>query len=131
MMSQLAPPSPLPSILIIDDDSDALESMVTALAAVGYTVSAATSGVEAVAMLPRFPRPDLIVLDIVMPGMDGVDFRWKQLADPRLADVPVILVSARDNFARVAGRLRVQGMLAKPFDAYDLVQEVERVLRAI
>jgi two-component system chemotaxis response regulator CheY len=124
-------PLPPSNVLVIDDDPDALESMVKILGGAGYVVSTATGGHEALTMLSRFPRPDLILLDIMMPDVDGVAFRWEQLAHPSIGEVPVILVSASDDCVRLAGQLRVQGTIAKPFRAEDLLREVERVLAAV
>ncbi len=83
------------SILVIDDDDDFRASCVEALVAAGYTASAAASGREALALLRAASvLPGLLVLDVMMPEMDGYAFRQAQLRDARLAAIPVLIMTA-------------------------------------
>jgi CheY-like chemotaxis protein len=79
-------------ILVIEDDSDVRAFMVEALAREGHVVEDASDGVEGL-QCAREHRPDLILLDLMMPTMDGWAFLEEQKRDERLAGVPVILVS--------------------------------------
>jgi two-component system, chemotaxis family, chemotaxis protein CheY len=115
------------SIILVEDDPDAASSMVVLLTHAGHIVQTAQNGRAALEMLSKYPRPDLIVLDLAMPELDGRDFRWQQLSNERLADVPVLIVSALDDARVTAGALRADGFLAKPITASALLREVERL----
>jgi CheY-like chemotaxis protein len=81
-------------ILVVEDDEDAREAMVVLLQMKGYRAVSAANGREALDYLQRAPVPDLIILDLWMPVMDGWQFRNEQVKDPRLKEVPVIVVTA-------------------------------------
>jgi CheY-like chemotaxis protein len=92
-----APQRPRGQILLVDDD----HAIAAALAAVldeGYAVRAARDGNEALACLRQGASPDLIILDLMMPVIDGWQFRTIQRGDPRLADIPVLAMSADGTF---------------------------------
>jgi len=82
-------------IFIVDDDNDTRNALSELLEAEGFSVDGAPNGREALARL-RSGRvhPAAILLDLMMPGMDGWDFRSEQMRDPELARVPVVIVSA-------------------------------------
>jgi len=83
------------AILIVDDDNDVRSALSELLQEEGYSVEAARNGREALARLRTGSvHPAVILLDLMMPGMDGWDFRSEQMRDPRLASVPVVIVSA-------------------------------------
>jgi CheY-like chemotaxis protein len=117
--------TPRPSskrVLVVDDDDDIREVIGELLDDVGYEVILARDGRQALAMLTKEPLPSAIVLDMMMPGMDGATFRAKQLADERLAAIPVVAISA-------FGKPRLPGVretLAKPFDMSALREAIER-----
>ena len=96
------PPSPHPSVLVVDDDADIREVMQLMLEHHGYAVQVATDGAEALARLHAGPRPSLILLDLMMPGMNGLEFRAEQLRDPELAEVPVVALTGASNVASEA-----------------------------
>ena len=79
---------------MVEDDEDAREAMVALLQMKGYRAVPAGNGKEALDYLQKAPVPDLIILDLWMPVMDGWQFREEQIKDPRLAAVPVIVVTA-------------------------------------
>jgi len=79
------------TILVVDDEADIRDSLRDALEDEGYTVLVAANGRDALAQLPRLKPPCAIILDIIMPVMNGVDFYATMQADPRYADVPVIV----------------------------------------
>jgi len=84
----------VPSILIIDSDDESVRSMSDLLATRGFAVEAATNGETALAMLER-RRPDVVLLDVSMPTMDGMEVLDRIRANPQLASTPVVIVTAR------------------------------------
>src|SRR5438128_8871587 len=83
-------------VLIVEDDADLRDMMAQLLTIEGFSATTVANGREALDYLTRGDRPDVILLDLMMPVMDGWEFRRTQLADPALADVPVIVLSALD-----------------------------------
>jgi CheY-like chemotaxis protein len=83
-----------PRILVIDDDEGVREAMVSILEVMGYSVASAINGKDALDYLHNAATPDLIISDLAMPIMDGRQFRREQVKEPRLAKIPVIVVSA-------------------------------------
>jgi CheY-like chemotaxis protein len=83
-----------PRLLLVEDDEAIRESLGEALQANGFDVATAANGSEALGLLRSTPRPAAILLDLMMPVMDGWDFRQVQLADSQLRDVPVVVVTA-------------------------------------
>ena len=81
-------------ILIVEDDEDLREMMAQLLALEGFKAETAANGREALAYLALGDRPDVILLDLMMPVMDGWEFRRQQVTDPALAAVPVVVLSA-------------------------------------
>jgi CheY-like chemotaxis protein len=115
-------------VLVIDDEPDVRRLTQTLLALNGYHVVAARPGKEGIELLQRH-CPDLIVLDLNMPVMDGWQFRAEQRhLPPRLAAVPVVLVSGDEDALDGAGALKVDIVLKKPFEAEKLLDAVRRTL---
>lgn len=116
-------------VLFVDDDPDMRALVALTLAELaGVRVRTCTSGAEALAEAARDP-PDLLLLDVMMPGMDGIEVRRHLLADPRTARIPVILLTARVGPADLdlyAG-LGVLGVIAKPFDPLELPETIGRM----
>lgn len=117
--------------LIVDDDRSIVDGLGEYLGDDGYAVIGATNASEALALLDSGLRPDVIVLDLLMPGMDGWDFRTAQLNEPSLAEIPVLLVSA-SGFSRqtILTQLAVDEYLTKPLDPATVVNVLDR-LRAL
>lgn len=113
------------AVLIIEDDDGVRESVAAILRDEGYAVELASSGEAAMARLERGPLPTLILLDLMMPEMDGIDFRRRQLADPTLSSIPVVVISARPDIARQAARLHVDAFLQKPMSFEELLHVVQ------
>jgi CheY-like chemotaxis protein len=90
-MSDAAPPI---SVLIVDDDRDIRETLGELLADEGFQVEASWNGQTALARLEEGFRPDVIVLDLMMPAMDGLTFRAQQRKNPALAHIPVVGLTA-------------------------------------
>jgi DNA-binding response OmpR family regulator len=111
-------------VLIVEDDEDLREMMAQLLTLEGFETATAANGREALEYLHEHEagRPDIILLDLMMPVMDGWEFRRRQQADPTLAPVPVIILSALD-YAR-ASNLEATAFLKKPLDFDRLVSLV-------
>jgi CheY-like chemotaxis protein len=114
-------------VLVVDDDDEIRESLVELLEERGFRAAAAADGAQALAALRAGLRPSLILLDLMMPVMDGVTFRQRQLADPDLAAIPVVLVSAFENVEEDSRRMGARGALRKPISFRDLLDLVRRV----
>jgi CheY-like chemotaxis protein len=112
-------------VLLIEDDEGVGESVAAVLRDEGYDVEVARSGREGLARLARGALPSLILLDLMMPEMDGIDFRRAQLADARLREIPVVIVSARPDVAACAERLRADDYLQKPMSFQELLHVVQ------
>jgi CheY-like chemotaxis protein len=84
---------PRQRVLVVEDEPDIRDALADALAGEGYAVAVASNGLEALARARSF-HPDLIVLDLMMPVMDGWDFRAQQLQEPALKDIPVFILTA-------------------------------------
>jgi CheY-like chemotaxis protein len=112
-------------ILIVEDDRATRQVMMTVLRERGYPVACAGNGREALELLRTGPRPALILLDLLMPVMDGWQFLREQRRDPALADVPVIVVSADRSAARDIAASAV-AYLHKPIEFEELMTRVRR-----
>jgi adenylate cyclase len=117
-------------ILTVDDTPENLEILRVRLEANGYEVLMAADGEEALSMVAEF-TPDLILLDILMPKLDGIDVVRKLKADPLLRSIPVILVTAKSDTQDIVAGLDAGGddYLAKPFDHAALLARVRSMLR--
>ncbi|HWC35328.1 MAG TPA: response regulator [Mycobacteriales bacterium] len=118
------------TVLVVDDAADIRLLQRAVLGRSGYVVEEAASGPAALAALAKDPIPDIVVLDIQMPVMDGWDTLAAIRADPRLVDLPVILctVKSRPEDTERAWRAGCDGYLGKPFSITNLVEEVETAL---
>ncbi len=114
-----------PLVLVVDDDPDILASVTTILEMEGFEAARADDGQTALLALHGGLRPAVILLDLMMPGMNGWEFRAKQLDDDRLADIPVIVFSGDANVAGRSAELRATGFLRKPIDLETLLAAIE------
>src|SRR5215208_6847382 len=115
------------SILVVEDDVDIQTALSSILRDVGYEVSCAGDGREALDRLRAGLRPAVILLDLMMPVMDGVEFRTNQLRDPALAHIPIVLLTADGRIREVARTLNAAAAFAKPFELVDLLAAVARL----
>jgi CheY-like chemotaxis protein len=115
---------PSSTILLVDDDDAIAESVRDVLTDEGYDVRRAVDGKEALALVRGGLRPELILLDLMMPIMDGYEFRARQLEDQALASIPVVVLSAYD----VTPVLGAVHALRKPFTLDALLTTVRRAL---
>jgi CheY-like chemotaxis protein len=113
----------LPPVLIVEDDPDSRNMLAALLGLHGYRTVTAANGLEALEMARR-ERPAVILLDLMMPVMDGQTFRREQLGDATLATIPVVVLSAHAKTAELARELGASTHLMKPFD-------LDQLLRAI
>ena len=116
-----------PLVLVVDDDPDILDAICDILEAEGYRVSRARHGVEALEQVDG-ERPDVILLDLMMPVMDGVAFAQALRLRPAVSDVPIVVISADGNPQRAAS-VGATGYLAKPFDIEALLSQVAGITR--
>jgi CheY-like chemotaxis protein len=117
-------------ILVVEDDETIRDTIVEFLADNGYEARGATNGREALEMLMgSAPRPCLIVLDLMMPIMDGRAFRDEQLRDPNLSDVPVVVISAHRDVPDQAAELNAAAHLKKPLKLSDILKLVRQYCR--
>jgi signal transduction histidine kinase len=117
------------SVLIIEDDAEIRETLDGLLRVEGYDVSTASNGLEALQRLRAGTHADVILLDLMMPVMDGWQFRVQQKRDPQLAGTPVIAISA-DSTPKAAA-IDADAYLKKPVDYDTLIDTIERTLLAI
>src|SRR3954471_14325357 len=114
-------------VLIVDDEEGFRDGVADLLQMEGYTVSVARDAVEAVRVLPVF-RPEVILLDLRMPNLDGEGFLRGMTGLPASRGVPVVLISAKEDLAQIASRTGAAGYLSKPFEAPQLLSLLEKVL---
>ena len=114
-------------VLVVDDDPDIRELLFTALEDDGFEVVPAANGQEALAIIATF-RPDVIVLDLMMPVMDGWQFARELRA--RDEDIPIVLLSAARDLRTHAKALSAAEIIEKPFDLSELLPKIARVASA-
>src|SRR5579872_7464708 len=114
------------SLLVIEDDPDIREALDGLLSTEGFLVAGCANGREALDWLRASPKPDLILLDLMMPIMDGWQFRVEQKQDPLLAAIPVVALSA-DATAKAAA-IDADAYLRKPVEYDLLVDTIDRLL---
>jgi CheY-like chemotaxis protein len=114
------------SILIVEDENPIRDVITEILEDEGYRVVGTTNGLEALTYLRQHARPRLILLDLGMPVMTGWEFRAHQQRDPRLADIPVVVMSALPDLYRKAAALNASDCLDKPVNIDTLLGTVAR-----
>jgi CheY-like chemotaxis protein len=114
-------------VLIVDDEEGFRDGLADLLEMEGYAVLVAKDAVDAVRVLPEF-RPEVILLDLRMPNLDGEGFMRGMGGLPASTKVPVVLISAKEDLAVIADRAGAAGYLHKPFEAPQLLSILEKVL---
>ena len=116
------------TVMIVDDDGDIREAIAEALGDLSYDVLEAANGEEALTRLrdQQGHRPCVILLDIMMPVMDGWQFRDAQRNDPTLADIPVVVLSAHASISEAANDMAIKDVLRKPVRLETLLEAVVR-----
>ena len=113
------------TILIVEDDIDTREMLGRFLELEGYRVETAENGKRALERLGSGVEACVILLDLMMPVMDGWHFRVTQVQDSALANIPVVVLSGAGNIEQEAAALGVAGYVAKPFDVSSLLGVVQ------
>jgi CheY-like chemotaxis protein len=113
-------------ILLIEDDDDIRESLTDLLQGRGYSVTGVTNGRDALARLASGPAPCLIMLDLMLPIMDGWEFRAQQIANPAWEKIPVVVVSGVPNAQQQALKLKAAAFLGKPIELDRLYRTIEQ-----
>jgi CheY-like chemotaxis protein len=117
-------------VFVVEDDRDIRESVVEVLEDEGYVVSAASDGREGLLLLrTASPKPDLILLDLMMPIMNGFQFREEQQSDPALSAIPVVVITADVNARAKAEGLGAAGFIQKPVKIQPLLDMIEQHLQ--
>ena len=111
-------------VLVVDDDPLIVELLELALEEDGYTVCAAMGSAALAAA--RELQPAVILLDIMMPGMDGIEVSQRLRADPTTRDIPIIVMSAGERLRATATLMPVNDRVAKPFELPTLYRNVAR-----
>lgn len=114
-------------ILVIDDDSDIRTILGLALAAEGHEVTEAADGVAGLDRLGSGARPSVILLDMMMPRLDGEGFLKGMRSNANTADIPFIIVTGHPAARRKAAELGAAGFLVKPVELFDLLKKIHEV----
>jgi CheY-like chemotaxis protein len=116
-------------ILVVEDDQDLRDTLTEALEQEGYAVTPARDGAEALSQLKSLRQPpDLILLDLQMPNMNGVEFRGEQLKIKELAGIPVALLTADSEGEQKAASMKT-AFLRKPLKLPQLLSAIPRVIQ--
>ena len=124
----MGPAQAVPRVLVVDDEEPIRSTLTEALELEGYAVQAASNGAEAVELVRHF-RPSAIVLDLMMPVMNGWEFLERCRRDARCNRTPVLVMSAYSKLPQEAATLGVKACIAKPFDLDVLLGAVDRIVR--
>jgi CheY-like chemotaxis protein len=114
----------LKKILVIEDDTSIRELLVELLEAEGFHVVSATNGQEAVSILEKQSTFDLILVDLMMPVMDGYSFRAEQLKHPLWSKIPTVVMSAEANAKEKMKPFQISAFLSKPVDLETILKTI-------
>ena len=116
-------------LLVVDDDADLLKMLQLRIASAGYEFMSALNGSEMLRLM-KMKRPDLVILDIMLPGMDGYSALREMRKEEEFKDIPVIVLSAKEK--KKVGDLfaleKVAFFVEKPFDTADLLQKIRSLV---
>lgn len=113
-----------PTVLVVDDDPEIVDLLEAALQGRGYKVLVAING--GALGVAQEGQPDVILLDILMPGMDGIEVSRRLRANPATAKIPIVVMSAHDRLRSASTSMAVDDRLSKPFELNDLYATVAR-----
>ncbi len=112
-------------ILVVEDDNSIRELLVELLQSEGYEVASAVNGLEGLKSLQTQPQPDLILIDLMMPVMDGYSFRTEQMKHPIWSKIPVVVMSAEANAKEKMKNFSITAFLSKPVELDTILKTVE------
>lgn len=115
-------------ILIVEDDLDIAKNLLDLLTSEGYEVDHASNGKMALDKMRNGEKPELILLDLMMPMMDGFQFRNEQESDPQLATIPVIIMTADGHIESKKLLIGAKASVRKPIDIDKLLVTLEKCL---
>lgn len=115
-------------VLIVDDDDDIRDTLRELVEQDGYRVATAAHGLEALEKLRAEAGVGLILLDLMMPVMDGYQFMTEMKKDPALADIPVLVITADGNALQKARAIGARGQLRKPFTPEALLVSIAAMI---
>ncbi|HTK09512.1 MAG TPA: response regulator transcription factor [Ktedonobacteraceae bacterium] len=121
---------PFLKVLVIDDEENIIEFIKLGLRYEGFQVEAAPDGEQGVTLAQRI-NPDLIILDVMMPGIDGLEVCRRLRSNPTTSDIPILMLTAKDEVRdRIAGlRIGADDYLTKPFNFDELLERMRAILR--
>ena len=119
-------------IMVVDDNPDMISTVKRGLEALsaGYTIIEAETGKDCIELLEKGERPDLILLDIMMPKMDGWDTAAHIKSNQRWKNIPLVFLTAKtDNISTVIGKITSRDYIKKPFDLFDFRKRLDTILK--
>lgn len=114
-------------ILVIDDDPQMRKMLETRLGKNGYLVESASDGVQGLEKWKTF-KPNLIILDVCMPNMDGFSFVQESKTNDEIESVPIIILTSREEMVDIFAAEGVSGYLIKPYDEQEVLEKIESCL---
>jgi CheY-like chemotaxis protein len=119
---------PVPLVMVVDDDDDTRNTLVEILEHLKYDVAEAKHGLEAFTQLRTGVRPSVILLDLMMPVMDGFEFVAEVRKQPAYAEIPILVITAAGNAAAEAAKVSVAGSVQKPFHTEELLSAIRQAV---
>lgn len=113
-------------ILVVEDDTSIRELLVELLESEGYAVASAVNGLEGLKYLQNETNPDLILIDLMMPVMDGYSFRTEQLKNANWSKIPTVVMSAEANAKEKMKNFNITAFLSKPVELDTILKTVAR-----
>ena len=117
-----------PWVMIVDDEQDIRDALCETLERLSYRVSPATSGLDALKQLRQGARPAVILLDLMMPDMDGYQTLVELRRDNELSKIPVLVITAAGDARSEANKVQAAGYLQKPCSSDEIIESIERVI---
>lgn len=114
-------------VLIVDDNYDILWVVEVILKRYGFEVMTTLKGEDVLSKTKKF-LPHLVLLDVFLSGIDGIDVCNTLKSNPETKDIPVIMISAHTNFKEVKKFCKADDFIAKPFDANELVRKINHFI---
>lgn len=115
-------------ILVVEDDTSIRELLVELLDSEGYDVASAVNGLEGLRVLQTQSKPDLILIDLMMPVMDGYSFRSEQLKNDKWSKIPTVVMSAEANAKEKMKSYNITAFLSKPVELDTILKTVSRYI---